>query len=185
MTTDREAYLASLLTNVAAFESRAACPEQNRAPIQLQEHGSCFTLCYLDEMVVCGCKQPECQDGVKQLFICSAQAERGPVRCAWFDAQTRYASVEMTADEAAHARQRQQTDKNATTDGVSVCTRTVTADYSLDTHASSPECSNVSLQTMTSERDLSPQTCTVTTDDLLCWASEPMLSDTTSEWSWS
>ena len=185
MSTDREAYLASLLTNVAAFESQAVCQGQNRAQIQLQEHGSCFTLFNLDDILVCGCDQPACQDGVKQLFICSAQAERGPVRCAWFDAQTRYASVEMSADEAAHARQRQQTDENATTDGVSVCTRTVTADDSLETHASSPECSSVSIKTLTSERDLSPQICTVATDDLLRWASDPMLSDTSSEWSWS
>ena len=122
---------------------------------------------------------------MKQLFHCFAQTERGPVQCAWFDAQTRYASVEMSAEEGAHACERQQTDENATTDGVSVCTRTVTADHSVASHASSPECSNVSIETMTSERELSPHMCTVATDDLLRWASDPMLSDTSSEWSWS
>ena len=136
MSADREVYMASLLTNVAAFESKAICSEQNRAQIQLQEHGSCFTLFYLDEVVVCGCDKPESQDGVKQVFNCSAQTGRGPVRCAWFDAQTRYASVEMSAEEAAQARERQQTDENATTDGVLVCTRTVTTDHSLASHAS-------------------------------------------------
>ena len=82
MSTDREAYLASLLTNIAAFESKAVCPEHKRAQIPLQEHDSCFKLINLDEIVVFGCDKPEFQDGVKQLFICSAQAEHGPVRCA-------------------------------------------------------------------------------------------------------
>ena len=42
----------------------------------------------------------------------------------------------MSAEETAQARERQQTYENATTDGVSVCTRTVTADHSLASHAS-------------------------------------------------
>ena len=71
------------------------------------------------------------------------------------------------------------------TDSVSVCKRTVTADYSLASNASSPKFSNVSIETMTSERELSPHMCTVATDDLLRWASDPMLTDTSSEWSWS
>ena len=71
------------------------------------------------------------------------------------------------------------------TDSVSVCKRTVTADYSLASHASSPKFSNVSIETMTPERVLSPQMCTVATDVLLGWVSDPMLSDTSSEWSWS
>jgi len=183
--TEREAYLASLLMNVVSFEPQVVCPEQHRAQVQMQEHGCCFTLFHLDDMIVCGCNKPACQDAAKQLFNCSAQAGRGLVRCAWFDAQTRYASVEMSADEAEHARKCQQSDENATTDGVSVCTRAVIADDSLETHASSPERRNVSIETLGSERDLSPQMCTVPTDDLLRWASDPMLADTSSEWSWS
>ena len=155
-----------------------------QAQVKLQEHGSCFTIFYLEDVVVCGCNKPACQDGVKQLFDCSAQLKRGPVRCAWFDSQTRYASVEMTAEEAAHARERQQSE-NVTTDSVSVCTRAVTAEQSLQSPMDSPESYSDGTNTPPSLCDLSPQSCTVTTDELLRWATDPMLSDSCSEWSWS
>ena len=181
---EREAYMASLLANATTFEIPAASQDPTQAQVKLQEHGSCFTLFYLEDIVACGCDKPECQNGVKQMFDCLALSECGPVRCAWFDAQTRYASVEMTADEAAHARQRQQS-RNAATDSISVCTRTVTADDCLESQPSSPGSCNMDADSMPSLCDLSPQSCSVTSDELLRWATDPMLSDSRSEWSWS
>ena len=182
---EREMYMASLLANATTFEIPAAGQNSDPTQVKLQEHGSCFTLFYLEDIVACGCDKPECQNGVKQLFDCLALSECGPVRCAWFDAQTRYASVEMTAEEAAHARQRQQSDENVATDGVSVCTRTVTADDRSESHSSPSGSCDMDADSMPSLCDPSSQSCSVTTDELLNWATDPMFTDTRSEWSWS
>ena len=97
--TEREAYMASLLANVPAFDVKSDA----NAQVSFQEYGSCFTLLSLEDIIVCGCDQPECKDGVYQLMRCASSPSRGPLRCAWFDTQSRYASVEMTATEAQRA----------------------------------------------------------------------------------
>ena len=92
--------MASLLANVAMFDRQLTVP----ITVTLQEHGSCFTLYYMDDVVVCGCSLPACQDGVMQLFLCPrTSSSPSPIRCAWFDTQSRYASVEMTTCETKHA----------------------------------------------------------------------------------
>lgn len=131
--TEREAFMASLLTNVAMFDRQLTVPNT----VTLQENGCCFTLYYLDDVVVCGCSQSACQDGVKQLFDCAVTtSSSGPIRCAWFDTQSRYASAEMTVCEAKHALARHNAVTNVSpeTPGptVSVCVRNVTDNTETD-----------------------------------------------------
>ena len=116
--TEREAYMASLLANVPTF---SAAPDAN-SQAKFQERGASFTLFCLEDIIVCGCDRPECSDGVYQLMSCAASPNRGPLRCVWFDTQSRYASIEMTATDALRART--QYDINAgRSSSVPVCAR--------------------------------------------------------------
>ena len=98
--TEREAYMASLLANVAMFDRQLTVPNT----VTLQEQGSCFTLYYMDDVVACGCSLSACQDGVLQLFSCATTSSLpSPIRCAWFDTQSCYTNVKMTTYETKHA----------------------------------------------------------------------------------
>ena len=182
--TEREAYMASLLANVAMFEQRPIAPNT----VTLQENGSCFTLYYMDDVVVCGCSQPDCQDGVTQLFSSAATSQSpSPIRCAWFDTQSRYASVEMTNAEAKHALISRQTaisdQSTSPAPAVNVCVR--------DVENSAETCQNHSM-VAASDSDIAdtppplvstPAASPITSDELLVHA--PMSEPTSSLSPWS
>ena len=125
--------MASLLTNVAMFNRQLTVPNT----VTLQETGCCFTIYYLDDVVVCGCSQSACKDGVKQLFDRAvAPLSSGSIRCAWFDTQSRYASAEMTVCEAKHALAQHNAAIGVSAEPsgptVSVCVRNVTDNTETD-----------------------------------------------------
>ena len=120
--TQREAYMASLLSSVPALDGTPPGDPQ----VNFQEYGCCFTLFYLEDIIACGCDEPECKDGVYQLISCAASPSRGPLRCAWFDTQSRYASVAMTPTEAIRARTQYDMHEGSRC-STSVCARSATA----------------------------------------------------------